>query len=346
MPDLIADVLGTEYGERLIALLGNAPSFVFDLIERKRIRCEATRTGTLHCADSQAGLRELEQRTEQWSKRGAPVRLLSASQTQKKIGTQAYRGALLDARAGTVQPLAYVRGLAEAAIQAGVRVFTRSPLQGMERSGSAWNVLAPSGSVSCDWLVVATDAYTTGPWSAIRREQTLLPYFNVATEPLPLYMTQDILPDRQGVWDTNKVLTSFRFDQQNRLVFGSVGALRGTGRAVHRGWASRAIRKLFPQLDGVQFESEWYGQIGMTSDNLPRYHCLATNVISFSGFNGRGIAPGTVFGKVLAERILGVIGDRDLPIAPTETNDARFRLVRQAVYEIGSQAVHFSAARI
>jgi glycine/D-amino acid oxidase-like deaminating enzyme len=346
MPDLIADVLGTEYGERLIALLGNAPSFVFDLIERKRIRCEATRAGTLHCADSQAGLRELEQRTEQWSKRGAPVRLLSASQTQKKIGTQAYRGALLDARAGTVQPLAYVRGLAEAAIQAGVRVFTRSPLQGMERSGSAWNVLAPSGSVSCDWLVVATDAYTTGPWSAIRREQTLLPYFNVATEPLPLYLTQDILPDRQGVWDTNKVLTSFRFDQQNRLVFGSVGALRGTGRAVHRGWASRAIRKLFPQLDGVQFESEWYGQIGMTSDNLPRYHCLATNVISFSGFNGRGIAPGTVFGKVLAERILGVIGDRDLPIAPTETNDARFRLVRQAVYEIGSQAVHFSAARI
>ena len=100
-------------------------------------------------------------------------------------------------------------------------------------------------------------------------------------------------------------------------MFGSVGALRGTGLAVHRAWAKRALRKVFPRLGDVEFEHQWYGMIGMTADNLPRFHRLADNVVTFCGYNGRGIGPGTVFGRVLADHILGRIAEKDLPLPVT-----------------------------
>ena len=82
-------------------------------------------------------------------------------------------------------------------------------------------------------MIVATDAYSSGPWRALSREQVPLPYFNFATAPLPPELRSQILPERQGAWDTKKILSSFRLDAQGRLVFGGVGALRNGGPPIH-----------------------------------------------------------------------------------------------------------------
>ena len=193
-----------------------------------------------------------------------------------------------------------------------------------------------------DWIVVATDAYAMGPWSEVRTEQVHLPYFNIATTPLGDNLRRTILPERHGAWDTKTVLTHFRLDQAGRLIVGSVGALRGTGTAVHRQWARRKIRRLFPHLGELTFEAEWYGMIGMTDDSLPRLHRLARNVVGFSGYNGRGIAPGTVFGGVLAGHILGQIAEQDMPLPITTPVQARFRAAREAYYEFGAQLAHLA----
>src|SRR5690606_7013225 len=127
-PDILVATLGPAKGEPLLELLGDGPRRVFELIEKHGIACEATRNGTLHCAVGKAGLKELEEREAQWQRRGAPVELLSAAEAAAKIGTAAYAGALLDHRAGTVQPLAYARGLARAALAAGATIHTGSPV--------------------------------------------------------------------------------------------------------------------------------------------------------------------------------------------------------------------------
>ena len=346
MPDVLGDVLGGDYGERLLELLGDAPKLVFDLIERHRIECEVERAGTLHCAVGLKGLRELEQRVAQWSRRGAPVELLNAADTAAKIGSSAYAGSLWDRRAGTIQPLAYARGLARSAVNAGAKIFTRSAVTSAERVDGKWKLQAAGGHVIADRVIVATDAYATGPWSEVRTEQIHLPYFNFATQPLSDNVRASILPERQGAWDTNEVLTSFRFDRAGRLVFGSCGALRGTGAAVHRSWARRALKKLFPQIGDVRFEAEWYGLIGMTDDHLPRFHKLAENVFGFSGYNGRGIAPGTTFGRLLALYALGQLDEKDLPLPASTPIKPNFRSARTALYEVGAQFVHLIEARL
>ncbi len=343
MPDALLATLGVDYGARLLDLLGNAPRVVFDLVDRLGLVCDARPVGTLHCAVGESGLRELRGRAAQWQARGAPVDLLDAATTAAKTGTSIYPGALLDRRAGTIQPLAYVRGLAGAALAAGARLFTGSPVVAVEPEGLRWRVRTAGGSVTAAWIVMATDAYTRGPWSALRTEQVHLPYFNVATVPLGDNVRRTILPDGEGAWDTKSVLTHFRLDGTGRLIVGSVGALRGTGGMVHRHWARRHIRRLFPQLGDIALEAEWYGKIGMTDDNLPRFHRLAPNVLAFSGYNGRGIAPGTVFGRVLARHILGELKDEELPIRASEAAPARFRGAREAWYEIGAQLAHLPA---
>lgn len=345
MPDALPGALGEIYGTRLLDLLGAAPGVVFDLVERHGIACEAERRGTLHCAVGREGVAELAERARQWRARGAPVRLLDAAETARKVGTPAYAGALLDERAGTIQPLAYARGLAAAAIAAGAGLYTSSPVVAVQDEGASWCLRTPRGAVRAGSVVVATDAYTTGVWPAVRAEQVQLPYFNLATAPLGDDLRRSILPERQGAWDTREILSSFRLDRHGRLVFGSVGALRGPGRSIHREWGRRALAKLFPRLRGVAFEHEWYGQIGMTRDNLPRLHRLGRGVVCFSGYNGRGIAPGTVFGRCLARLLLGAIGEADLPLPVTDPAAVPGRAAREAYYEVGAQVAHFAGAR-
>ncbi|MEV4610622.1 FAD-binding oxidoreductase [Neorhizobium sp. LMR1-1-1.1] len=345
MPDDFPKELGEHYGERALDLLGNGPYLVRELIEKHGIACELETNGTLHCAVGAEGMKELEERARQWQKRGAPLTVLDAAETERRIGTKAYAGSLLDMRAGTLQPLAYARGLAHAAIKAGAKLFTGSPVISTGEAGGKRIVSTAEGQVSADWVIVATDAYSTGPWAQVRREQVHLPYFNLATKPLSANLRRSILPNCEGCWDTKEVLSSFRMDQAGRLVFGSVGALRGTGTAVHKAWARRSLKRLFPQLGEVEFEAEWYGKIGMTDNALPRFHRFGINVIGFSGYNGRGISPGSTFGKVLANYILGDIADADLPLPLTKVQEASFCPMKEAYYEAGAQIAHFATER-
>ena len=340
MPSELPKALGADYGERALKLLGDCPAVVWETIEKHQIDCDPVRNGTLHCAVGASGLETLEERARQWGARGAPVRVLSRDETAKRTGAVGYAGSLLDLRAGTIQPLAYARGLAHAAIAAGAAVHTQSPVRAAERSAGKWTLTAGEGTVVADWVAVATDAYGGAPWPQVRREQICLPYFNFATGPLGAEQQASILPGREGCWDTKDIMSYFRFDRAGRLLFGSVGALRGTGLAVHRAWARRALRKLFPHLGPVRFEHQWYGMIGMTADNLPRFHRLADNVVTFCGYNGRGIGPGTVFGRVLADHILGRVSEKDLPLPVTAPDAPALPALREAYYEAGAQIAH------
>jgi glycine/D-amino acid oxidase-like deaminating enzyme len=346
MPSDIPGLLGETYGERILEQLGQAPRMVYGIVDKYGIECQATPNSTLHvavgakgwtkspagrangkCAGPMSNCSTRNRRARRWARRPIPAPCATG--------------------AGTIQPLAYVRGLARAASEQGARFFTRSAATGYEDLGHAWKVTTATGSVTAPHVIVASDAYAQNVWTQLRSEQVYLPYFNLATRPLSDTMRQVILPNLEGVWDTRSVLSSYRFDTSGRLVFGSVGALRGPGAMIHRDWSKREMRRLFPQLAGVGFEHEWYGWIGMTDDAVPRFHRLARNIHSISGYNGRGIAPDTTFGRDLARLIPGDMAAEDfsLPLSipavlryvwqrKPSTNTARSRPISSAPAEL------------
>ncbi|MBZ8133865.1 FAD-binding oxidoreductase [Afifella sp. IM 167] len=335
-PDEVEALLGKEEGARLNAALASAPSLVFSLVEKHGIACEAVRAGTLHLAHSPAGLRDLERRHAQQVKRGAPVELLDARQTAARTGSESFEGALLDNRAGTIQPLAYARGLARAAQAAGARLHQESPALAVRHENGEWVVETPLGPVVARHLIRATNGYSVllapPPFTPVS-------YLQAATPPLAPDQLEKILPGRQGCWDTATVMSSIRLDAAGRLVVGGVGSLEWAGRGLHLGWARRKMKKLYPFLGELSFQFAWSGRIAMTGDHLPRVARIGPNAVSIFGYSGRGIGPGTLFGKAAAEWVLTGAEDR-FPLKLSQPKGEAFSRLKEAYYEAGSLATH------
>ncbi len=343
-PDEVERALGREAGAKLNAALAAAPDLVFSLIGRYGIDCEALRSGTLHCAHSQAGFADLQNRLRQQSARGAPVTLLDARETERRTGAAGFHGALFDPRAGTIQPLAYVRGLAIAAEKNGAVLHERSPAREIGRASAHWVVRTGKGSVHAHCLLLATNAYHHAAAGIAGPAYVPFHYFQAATKPLGPNRRGAILPRREGCWDTARIMSSFRLDGEGRLIVGGVGALGHLGSGLHRGWAERKLRSLYPQLAGEPFDDFWSGRIAMTGDHLPKIVLLGDNAFSIFGYSGRGIGPGTVFGAAAASVLLGE-SETQWPIAPIDGYSERMTRLKSAFFETGAALVHMGALR-
>lgn len=347
-PDDLVSTLGEQVGNRLLQELGDGPNVVYSLIEKHGIDCEAVHNGTLHLAIGEAGVKEIATRAEQWQRRGAPVEALSAGEAERLTGARGFAGALLDRRAGTVQPLAYARGLAKAALTAGAKVFTDTPVAHGRKDGKTFQIETPRGRVTAEKVVVASNAYAfmmpSMNWSAHSEEITFLNYFQFATKPLPADVVGRILPEGHGCWDTGMVMTSFRKDEAGRLIFGSIGALDAFGTATHRAFARRQVQSLFPFIGEFDFEYWWDGKIDTTRSSLPVFHQPEENVWSITGYNGRGISPGTVFGRALSGVVMG--NREAMPLQTTAVVPDPMRGLKTQFYNTGALAKHFIDKRI
>jgi glycine/D-amino acid oxidase-like deaminating enzyme len=299
-PDTLEEMFGAELGSRLVETVAGGPDLVFELIRKHGIACDAVRTGWIQPATSAAALDGLRARVEQWRRRGASVAMLTREETARLTGSSRYCGGWIDRRGGTVQPLSYVRGLALAAQRNGSRIFRQSPAVRLSRSAGEWRVETPQGSVTSPVVVLATNAYTDRLVDAVRRTIVTVPSFQVATAPLSGDLLQSILPERQSASDTWRLLRYFRLDATGRLCMGSRGVFGNVPVAVQARLLYRAVREIFPQLEGIPYEYHWGGLVAVTRDHLPRLQEVGPGLLTGFGYNGRGVAMATMMGSLLA----------------------------------------------
>ncbi|MEE2951858.1 MAG: FAD-dependent oxidoreductase [Pseudomonadota bacterium] len=342
--DVIA-AMGEAAGSRLLSALGEGPRTVFERIETYGIDCEATRGGTLHLAHSPAGFAELEKRCRQGNRIGAPLRLIDAEETAKRTGSQAFHGALLDPRAGTIQPRAYATGLARAAVEAGTRLQVASPVTRIERGDGVWIVHANGHRVTAKALLLATNAYHRDLMGIETPHYVKVGYSQFATEPLSEAALERVLAGGEGCWDTALVMSSFRLDKAGRMIIGGVGNAAGLGAPIHANWARRKLRSLFPELGDLTFEYGWQGFIAMTGDHIPKLIEFGPSAYAAFGYSGRGIAPGTVIGTTAAEALLENRPEA-IPLPVQTRHSEGFRSLRGAWYELGATVNHALPTRL
>lgn len=343
-PDEVIAEIGAEAGGRLMAALADAPRRVWSLIEQEGIDCEATRKGTLHLAHAPAGFADLAERHRQGTALGWPLELLDAAETARRTGSTAFHGALFDPRAGTIQPLSYARGLARAAKAAGAQLHEQSRVAQVRREDQFWQLTVNGQRVRARHMLLATNAYFDGIDMGFRPEIIAVSYFQAATVPIPKPLRARILPRREGCWDTDLVMSSFRMDAAGRFIIGGIGNLEGPGRAVHMAWARRKLRQCFPELGDLPFEHDWRGRIAMTGDHIPKILRFGPSGLACFGYSGRGIGPGTTFGTLAAEALL-TGNDDALPVALVTGHRERFAPLREAYYETGAILTHVVKAR-
>ena len=314
-PKKIISILGEKQGETLISALGSAPDLVFSIIEDNQIKCDPERNGTLHCAHSEKGVDYLIKRVKQRQEYGEPVAFLDEKETQNKIGSSKFFGSLHDPRAGTIQPLAYCRGLARKAKELGAKIYEKSKATQVRRHNGRWHTNIKDVIIQSKYLLFAMNAYqdlneekNTGKFSTVY-------YSQFATRPLNSNEMSTILPNKEGCWDTATIMSSFRVDDAGRIILGTMGNSEGLGRRIHSNWANKKLRDLFPFLPELEFNYRWSGKIAMTKDHIPKIVNFEKNALSCFGYSGRGIAPGTFFGKACAAALLS----EDLSMLPVPT---------------------------
>ena len=329
-PHRVRRMLGREAGDRLLRLSGDAPKRVFELIDQYGIRCDAVSNGWIQAAHSRFALRAIERRVRDWQELGADVGIIANSDVAERLGTDYYSGAWFDPRGGSINPLAYVRGLATAADAAGVRIYAGTPMIELARDGARWKVNTPSGVLACENVLLCTNAYCS---DIAELKATVIPLrtAQIASEPLPENKTAAILPNGEAASDTHRLLTSFRITADNRLIMGGASATAGDENESLIRHLQVAAGKRFPLLDTVRWQHVWSGYLALTGNHLPVIRRHEQGLHSAIGCNGRGIAMATVIGELLADLVSGASeSDCAVPISSVRRM-ATFRLRRPGV---------------
>jgi glycine/D-amino acid oxidase-like deaminating enzyme len=317
-PDELVRKFGPERGERVVQFAAGTADSVFDLIQRHNMDVPHVRSGWIQGAHTKEALAVAHARAEQWHRRGVAARMLDPTETSMLLGSSRYLGGWLDPRGGSIQPLSYVRGLARAAMNAGVRVHTDTPVTALERNGSQWVAATVNGpTVTADRVVMCTNAYGGDLWPDLKTTIIDANTFQVATQPLPDDVRASIFPKGHVSSDTRNLLLYFRLDHQGRLLMGGRGPFRepkGVGDWSH---LERVMTKMFPQTMGMPIEFRWCGRVAITRDFLPHVHEPQPGLLIDIGCMGRGIGLQTSMGRALAEYVAS--GDRNaLPFQPTD----------------------------
>lgn len=336
-PDEIEKIVGKPYGERLNALLADAPSLVHQLISDHNIECEALRNGSLHLAHSKKGMDDLKYKIEQVNARGADLELLDQHETFKLTAAEKYIGSILDKRAGTIQPLEYCHGLMQAAKKAGAKIYTGTPALDVFNVSGKWYIKTEKGLLKADKVLVATNAYLSNILPELKSTFTPMYYCQMATDPLTNEQLENYLPGKNGTWDTRLVMRSYRTDAAGRLIIGTIGNIFMDKAPLFSSWADKMVRDTFPKVGPVEWTYKWAGRIACSSNYVPNFHELGKGLYSINGFSGRGISPGTALGREMADFMLDRIKAEELPLPLKSPEKVSFNFLREAFYETGSQ---------
>lgn len=294
---------GAEAGPRLHALGRDAAATTFALVRREAIACEARQDGYLYAADTEAGLADARARCAAWEGFGAPMRWLDRAQVAEVSGSAAYLGGYLHAESGSVQPLAYARGLAHAAIAAGARILAPARVSAIAADGAGWRLAAAGGTLRARRVLLATTGFGGGLWPGLGESFMRVWSHQVATRPLPAEAR--VLPGAAAASDTRRVLRYWRTDAAGRLVVGGKGTLFGPRGPRDFAVPRRMQARLYPHLAAEPAEFTWGGLVTVVPDRLPRLLRLAEGLWAPLFCNGKGVAFCTAAGPELARLLQG-----------------------------------------
>jgi glycine/D-amino acid oxidase-like deaminating enzyme len=315
-PDEIIARYGATAGQRLIDAAEQGPAVVGELIARHGIACDYSLPGIIMAAHTEKALRAHEKRVDYWQARGRPVELLDRRQTAEMIGSDYYLGASIDRRGGKINPLAYVRGLARAAIKAGAALHEGTRATKLQRDGGKWKLSTPQGEIEADRVFLCTNAYTDNLWPGLRATIVPVRAYQFASRPLRDNVAKSILPGGQPMTDSRRLLSGIRIHGDGRLQFGGQGPAFGPQGEPHWRAVHARVQRIWPQLGEIETDFWWSGFMAFNADNSWHIHELGPGLLAMLGCNGRGIVLATLWGRELARHAAGAPA-RDFVLPPS-----------------------------
>lgn len=299
---------GLPVAKSVAALEDSKATFEFlkDLVQREGLDADLQLVGRFFGAFAPAHLETLRRNAQTLHERtGVSIRILSREEQREEVGSAYFHGGFVVQEYGGVHPAKLNQALRKAARAAGAALHSHARVLGTERLPGGHRVRTARGEIRAAQVLYATNGYTDGasPW--LNRRVVPVMSYQIATEPLPRALMDELIPRRRMVTDSRKELTYTRPSPDGtRLLFGCrPRALDAPPEQLAQHLRARLLR-IFPQLGGVRLTHAWGGFVGMTRDRIPHI-AEHEGVMHAVGCNGNGVALMTYLGWHAAQLMLG-----------------------------------------
>ena len=299
-PDQIESKFGEEWGGRLIKLVGTAASQCFDLISTHNISCDAKQDGFWTPAHNADFAGKLRKRTREWQNRGYNVEFFEKERTVRSLGSPRYCGAMRFAEGGSLNPLAFSRGLADAALRQGATLYSHSPVTKLERCGDRWRVITDNGYLDAKQVVLSANGGNSALHPAMRRTVLPLHVFEYATTTFTDETRALVLREGGSFTDKQPYMFSARYDGAGRLIAAFPDILVSRNESRLSSEACRRLHRHFPMVREPSIDYLWRGTAWLNPSLLPKVYDLQDGVLAIQACNGRGLANNVVLGKEVA----------------------------------------------
>ncbi|HWO69568.1 MAG TPA: FAD-binding oxidoreductase [Actinomycetota bacterium] len=240
-------------------------------------------------------------------------RPLDAAACRELVGAEGVRRGHLEEHGLLVDPAALVRGLRDAAIRRGVRVFEGSPARAIRTGPRGVEVRTPAGEVRAERAVLALGAYGSSI-PRVRRYLFTVYASIVVTEPLDEERWARVgWRGGLGIEDKRTMPHFFRPTPDGRILWGGRDAPYVPGGPDPRfdriPWVyarlEETFRATFPQLADVRIERGWSGPIDATVMAMPHVTWLdGGRAVSVAGYSAHGVGPAHLVGEVVRDLVL------------------------------------------
>ncbi len=292
-----------------------------DAIERAvtdlGIDCDFVRAGELDVALEPHQLISLEEGITQARSVGEDVVMLDAEQTRSRLDSPSYLGSSYDPRGvALVDPARLAWGLRQACLDAGVRLFERTPINQLTSRGDSMLAVSRRGVIRSERVALATNAY---PPLLRRISHYVVPVYDyvLITEPLSDRQWSAIgWGGREGISDSGNQFHYYRTTDDGRILWGGYDAIYHPGNGFgpqfdhHRDSYERLAEhflQTFPQLQGLAFSHAWGGAIDTCSRFSAFWGTAHDGKVGYvAGYTGLGVGASR-FG---AETMLDLVDGR------------------------------------
>ncbi|SEK71098.1 Glycine/D-amino acid oxidase [Roseovarius nanhaiticus] len=298
---------GRDRAEAIRAEGRAALDWIGERIEAEGIDCDFRRSGRFHAAHTPAAYEELARdadilrRTE-----GIEVEMIPRAEQRRELGSDAYHGAALFPRHGSLHPARYVHGLIRTALDAGARIMGETPVTGITSGPTGHEVQTPRGTVRARDVIVATNGYTTGvtPWQ--QRRVIPIGSYIIATEPLDGGVMDRLFPTDRIASDTCKVVYYYRpSPDRTRILFGGRVSAGETDTSISGPRLHHDMCRIFPELRQTRISHSWMGTVAYTFDELA--HCGTHDGVHYAmGYCGSGVSMASYLGMRMGQKVLGL----------------------------------------
>jgi glycine/D-amino acid oxidase-like deaminating enzyme len=307
-----ASLRGKQFLKEAHTYMEKAVDHLDEFIQGERLDCDRIRPGFLRVATTVGYIKRLQHDIQLMKSLGfSGLDWISAQETRAMVNSERYLGALWEPRLLLINPLKLVREEKRLVSEMGVHVYEDTPVTEIH-SGPPFQLQTPTGTVTSQKLVFATNAYSHLFPLLLRKQAPAFTYM-IATEPLsPEQLNPIGWQGRQGLEDARNLIHYYRLTPDNRIVLGGGPVGLSFRNSLFHDDSQSAwqhleahLHFLFPHLKRIKITHRWGGPFSVTVNLTPALGYVGDRRAVYNlGCIGHGVSMSHLNAQVICSLLL------------------------------------------